>query len=286
MQPSTSGLRTLTLGDLVTRFRDEHCPHRRGGHVEIVVLNAFLRSEPAGKMLSDLTPQDFAIYRDRRLKSVRADTIIRELGLIQRILELARIEWNIPLPANPVKAIRKPKGSRPRDRRLKPGELDKIIAASQVARNPLLLPAVQLAIATAMRRGELLNARWGHVDWRASTLFIPLTKNGEPRTIPLTEQAKHVLAGVALDWCDEAKIIPLSAEALKLGWQRLTRRAGIDDLHFHDLRHEAVSRFFERGLTVPEVALISGHRDPRMLFRYTHLRAEDLAKKLAAVSTR
>ena len=63
----------------------------------------------------------------------------------------------------------------------------------------------------------------------------------------------------------------ISAEAAKLGWQRLTKRAGIEDLHFHDLRHEAVSRFFELGLTVPEVALISGHKDPRMLFRYTHI---------------
>lgn len=59
------------------------------------------------------------------------------------------------------------------------------------------------------------------------------------------------------------------------------KRAGVPDHHFHDLRHEAVSRFFERGLSVPEVALISGHRDPRMLFRYTHLRAEDVAAKLA-----
>jgi integrase len=75
-----------------------------------------------------------------------------------------------------------------------------------------------------------------------------------------------------------------TARALKLAWRRLTRRAGLDDLHFHDLRHEAVSRFFEKGLTVPEVALISGHRDPRMLFRYTHPRPEDIAVKLQGSS--
>ncbi len=67
---------------------------------------------------------------------------------------------------------------------------------------------------------------------------------------------------------------------MRQAWDRLCRRAAIEDLHFHDLRHEAISRFFERGLSVPEVALISGHRDYRMLFRYTHLRAEDVAKKL------
>ncbi|MDA0341679.1 MAG: tyrosine-type recombinase/integrase [Proteobacteria bacterium] len=72
----------------------------------------------------------------------------------------------------------------------------------------------------------------------------------------------------------------MSPNAVRLSWGRLTHRAGIEDLHFHDLRHEAISRFFEMGLSVPEVALISGHRDPRMLFRYTHLRAEDVARKL------
>jgi integrase len=69
-------------------------------------------------------------------------------------------------------------------------------------------------------------------------------------------------------------------------WFRAVRRLGLEDLRFHDLRHEAVSRFFEMGLSVPEVALISGHRDPRMLFRYTHLRPEDLARKLAKVNQR
>jgi integrase len=72
----------------------------------------------------------------------------------------------------------------------------------------------------------------------------------------------------------------MTKDAAKMAWKRLVKRAGLKDLRFHDLRHEAISRFFERGLSVPEVALISGHRDPRMLFRYTHPRAEDIAAKL------
>lgn len=79
---------------------------------------------------------------------------------------------------------------------------------------------------------------------------------------------------------DAPVIFPVSANALQLAWQRLKKRQGMPNLRFHDLRHEAISRLFERGLSLPEVALISGHKDPRMLLRYTHLRAEDLAKKL------
>jgi len=145
-------------------------------------------------------------------------------------------------------------------------------------RSPLLAPIIRFAIETGMRRGEIVNVRWEDIDFETSTLHIPITKNGHSRTIPLTEEAGGILK--ALPSADE-RVFPVSGNAIRLAWDRLKRRVGIEDLHFHDLRHEAISRFFEMGLSVPEVALISGHRDYRMLFRYTHLRAEDVAKKLA-----
>ena len=283
VSPDRSILRRLSLGDLLRRFRDEVCPNRRGQSVETFTINGFLRSDLASKWLAEITPEGFAAYRDQRLKLVRAGTVNRELGLIQRIWEVAKVEWGIPLPENPMKSISKPKADKPRERRLRAGEWDRLVEASRESRNPFLLPLVQLALATGMRRGELLNAHWGDLNWTASTLHIPWSKTGEPRTIPLSGQAKRLLAGLGVIWSSDDRVIPISTEAAKLSWQRLTRRAGIEDLRFHDLRHEAVSRFFELGLTVPEVALISGHKDPRMLFRYTHLRAADVAKKIHAI---
>src|SRR5215472_18106296 len=79
-------------------------------------------------------------------------------------------------------------------------------------------------------------------------------------------------------------VFTISANALRLALDRLRRRAGVLELRFHDLRHEAVSRFFEKGLNVPEVAMISGHRDLRMLFRYTHPKPEEVAAKLGTSS--
>jgi len=73
---------------------------------------------------------------------------------------------------------------------------------------------------------------------------------------------------------------PINASAFRLAWERLRKRADLCDLRFHDLRHEAISRFFEMGLSVPKVAVISGHKDARTLFRYTHLRAEDFVEKI------
>ncbi len=112
----------------------------------------------------------------------------------------------------------------------------------------------------------------------APTIRILKTKNGHPRTIPLTPKAVEILSSMART---EERVFPVTPNAVRLAWERLRRRAGLEDLRLHDLRHEAVSRFFEYGLTVPEVALISGHRDPRMLSRYTHLRPEKVAEKLA-----
>ena len=103
--------------------------------------------------------------------------------------------------------------------------------------------------------------------------LIPETKNGHQRKIPISYKAWTIFKEVPLPF-------PVSSNALKLAWSRLKKKGNIKDLHFHDLRHEAISRFFEKGLSIPEVALISGHKDVRMLFRYTHLKAEDILRKL------
>jgi integrase len=181
------------------------------------------------------------------------------------------------MAANPVQQIAVPEAQKPRERRLEDNESN-ILASAALASAWYLRPLIALAIETGMRRGELLSIRWKDVDQTARTIRILKTKNGHPRTIPLTPKAIEVLS--SLERKDE-RVFPVTPNAVRLAWERLRRRAGLEDLRLHDLRHEAVSRFFEYGLTVPEVALISGHRDPRMLSRYTHLRPEKVAENLA-----
>jgi integrase len=127
-----------------------------------------------------------------------------------------------------------------------------------------------------MRRSEILNLRWVDVDLDSG--FAPLfdPKNGEDRRVPLTKTARDVLSKLPNQ--DEI-VFPISANCVRLAWERCRNKAGISDLRFHDLRHEAVSRFFEMGMSVPEVALISGHKDVRQLFRYTHLNPTNVFKK-------
>lgn len=150
---------------------------------------------------------------------------------------------------------------------------------------PHLLAMVEFGLETAMRRGEVLRMRWKDIDASKRTLHIPKTKNGHARTIPLTARALAILDQRKLDGVPpEVSVFLTTEDAVKMAWRRAMKRAPLSDFRYHDLRHEAVSRFFEMGLSIPEVALISGHRDTRMLMRYTHLRPDAVAAKLARIA--
>lgn len=262
-------LQRYTLGDLVIRYRDTVTPLKKAAKVETTVLNAFLRHPICSKRLSDLGQGDFASYRDDRLKQVKPRSLQRMLSPIQNLFEVARDEWGLPIKENPVSKLRIVCESNRRERRLRDGELDRIIQAAGKTRNGLILPIILFAIHTGLRRSEILTARWDHVDTCNRLLSLPRTKNGHSRSVPLSLGAVAVLHDLERR-SDHGRIFPVTTNGFRLAWERLVRRAGIEDLHFHDLRHEAISRFFEMGLAIPEVALLSGHRDVRMLLRYGH----------------
>lgn len=270
-----------TLKHIVERYRNEVTVKKLSADSETYLLNAFLRQPIAKLTLAQLTPSHFTTYRDKRLKVVKAGTVNRELSIVKHALDVAVREWDVPIRINPLSQLKKLKVNNARSRRLTDEEYQHLMDAIDGTRNDLIKPLMDFAIETGMRRGEILRVKWNEIDWGSRTLHIPITKNGHARTIPLTIKAIAILDDLSQQSdADKNRPFPLSDEAAKQAWRRLVERSGVEDLHFHDFRHEAISRFFERGLSVSEVALISGHRDFRMLFRYTHLKAEDLAKKL------
>ena len=137
---------------------------------------------------------------------------------------------------------------------------------------------VDFAVETGMRRSEILSLRWENLSDQERIASLPDTKNGSKRDVPLTQKAANVIASIP---AHEENVFPTTDYAVGHAWDRLVRRAGIEDLRFHDLRHEAVSRFFEIGLTLPEVASITGHQTPTMLLRYAHADIQKVSEKLA-----
>ena len=131
----------------------------------------------------------------------------------------------------------------------------------------------------------MLNIRRSHIDLNRQTLLIPLTKTDTPRTIPLSSRAIEALreqlgGSHNVLPIQELPLFSHTPKNLTQAFRRFFKKHGLENLHFHDLRHDAASRFFEKGLNPVEVATITGHKDTRMLMRYTHLRAEDLVKRL------
>ncbi len=273
-------LRAKTLMELLDRYERTITPIKKGHASEVYRLRVLCRHRIAGLSLNKITPSMVAAYRDDRLKLVSPSSVRRELAVLQHCLEIARREWGIALPKNPVAEINKPSQGVARERRITAEELRRLRNALAKSRNQLLTNIVHFAIHTGMRRSEVLSFRWCDINFTESTVYLTDTKNGHPRTVPLSRLALDALPAKPSGAKTDDIVFPLSPNAIRLAWERLKRRAKIKDLHFHDLRHEAISRFIEMGLSVPEVSLISGHKDVRMLFRYTHLKAEKVAEKL------
>ena len=212
---------------------------------------------------------------------VTGSSVGSELALMKRVLDTAVKKWGYGIPYNPIKDIEFPKGSTARTRRLVGDEKKRLLIAASSQRNIYIASIIEFAIETGMRRSETLKLRWCDVDLENGFASLYDTKNGDDRRVPLTKRCMEVLMTVPQT---HEQVFPISATCLRLAWNRARNKAGITDLRFHDLRHEAVSQFFEMGMSVPEVALISGHKDVRQLFRYTHLNPSNVFKKYAAFS--
>lgn len=276
-QPSRL-LKEHTVKSVLERYKTEISIKKLSYNSEKFILDALIRQSFSNKTLDNVLLSDFLTYREARLQVVKAGTVNRELAITKHAFDIAIKEWNIPLRENPLSKLKKLRVNNARTRRLQDDEWQSILEAINKTRNKHIIRLIRFAMFTGMRRGEILRLKWQDIDRDLNILFIPITKNGYSRTIPLSLEALSVLAEIKKG--DGELVFPLTANSVRMAWDRLVKRAGVKDLHFHDLRHEAISRFFEKGLSVPEVALISGHRDFRMLFRYTHLKAEDIAKKI------
>ena len=277
--PDTRLAEQMTVRELSERYLKEITPHKRSVSSETYRIKAMLKRDIAHRTLAMLKPEHIATYRDERLAVASPATVIRELNSLGHAIDIARKEWGVHLSENPCRMIRRPKPPRGRDRRLQPGEEERLLEAADAGRNPLMGPLIILALETAMRQGELLGMTWDNVDLERRLAHLPLTKNGDSRDVPLSTRAVAVLQGLQ-ETASSERVFNTTKSAVEQAWQHLRERAGSADLRFHDLRHEAVTRLLERGWNVIEVATVSGHKELRMLQRYSHLRAEDLVSRL------
>lgn len=268
-----------TLRDALERYEREVTPAKKGARQERSRILKWTRDPLAARSMASIRGADLAAWRDRQLGAGTSPTTVRnDLALLSHLFTVAGREWGLESLQNPVRKITVPSPARARDRRLQGDEEARLLEACGQASTPWLKPLVQLALETGMRQGELLALRWERVDLGRRVARLVDTKNGEARDVPLSSAAVTVLRD--LSRCLDGRVFPLNGDQVAHFFTRATAQAGIADLRFHDLRHEATSRLFERGLNPMEAAAVTGHKTLQMLKRYTHLRAEDLAAKL------
>ena len=284
--------RRFTLGDALHRYEREVLPSKSESarKREPSTLRLWRAEDLDGKPLADLP----LIELDGQVLSrivgqwtaeerLSANTIRLRLALLSFLYNVARKEWGMTELINPVPLIRKPRLPRGRDRRLVGDEKERLLAACEKT-NPELADIVRFAIETAMRQGEILGMTWGCIDWEAHTVFLENTKNGESRIVPLSEVAEAVLDRQrARQKHPKGRhhlqpVWTYTREGMRASYNKALKKAGIEGLTFHDLRHEATSRLVEKGLPIMTVQAITGHKSTQMLKRYTHISAQTLVE--------
>lgn len=264
---------------LLERYRDEVSCTKRGERWERMRIGLFLRDEIAAVPLPALNASHFAAWRDRRLRSVSAGSVRREWTLLSHALNVATREWKW-LIENPIKDVRRPPPPQSRDRRITPVEEEALLFSMGVDKSKPPQNIIQrvgfamlFALETAMRAGEICSLKPGSIS--GSVARLPITKNGTAREVALSKEALRIIGLMP----DAETIFELATSQIDAHFRKAKAKALIDDLHFHDTRHEAITRLAGK-LDVLDLARMVGIRDLRILMVYYNATAKEIADKL------
>ena len=272
----------VVFSKIIARYQLEITPEKKSAARELSRLKC-LNKHFGELILPNITPTRIALFRDLRLsEGLSGSTVIKDINTLSHIIDIARKEWGYYLPSNPTKLIRKPKNAASRIRRLSSDEEKHLLKVAKKSKSLMMYHIIIFAIETGMRLGEIIGLEWADIS--KSIAYIYESKNGESREVPLSKKAlltinklpKH-FASKRIFWKWK------TTSGFQSSWQRLIKRSEINNLHFHDLRHEAISRLFEKGLNPMEVSAISGHKSMQVLKRYTHIKTKYLLKKINKV---
>lgn len=280
-----------TLRECFERYLTEVTPSKKDStqDAERRFIRQWLYRSLSLRTMSSIRGVDVAsVIREMEAEGKGANTIRLHLAVLSNLFSVAKSNWGMASLDNPVAGVRKPRLPSGRKRRLKPGEMGGILGAVDTNMASLIV----LAVETAMRQGEIAALSWDFVHLSGRAIFLPETKNSDARSVPLSPAAIEALSGVPLRSGKEGEkdesVFGMTSEGIDSAWDRARIATGIpsgwgdDALHFHDLRHEATSRLFERtDLDIMEIRAITGHKNLQMLARYTHLSTANLADRLA-----
>ncbi|WP_342653543.1 site-specific integrase [Pseudomonas sp. F3-2] len=277
---------SMTLSEALRRYKRDVSPAKAGERWEVLRLDRFDRElEWAGELMSRITSEQVAQWRDSRLAKVQSSTVRREMTLLSSVFEIARTEWKTCL-VNPVRDAKRPSNMPHRERRVAPSETSALLnrlgyVDGQPPQTMLqeLAYAFLIALETAMRQGEILGmtAQWVNLPERF--VRLPMTKNGSSRNVPLSMRAVELLTPLYTGKGASDRLFRLESASADTMFRRVRDELGINGLTFHDTRHEAITRL-ARKVDVLDLARITGHKDLKSLMVYYNATASELAQRL------
>jgi len=273
---------SITFGKLLEDYRDKVSVKKKGERWERIRIEKFLKDDLAKIKIADLSKSHFADWRDRRLKEVSALSVLREWALLSHCLQIAVTEWEY-LKVNPMAGLKKPQATPPRDRLITDKEIELLCFALNYAPDAKLETitsrvgaAFMFSIETAFRAQELCNLQWSDISGRVAKINDSKTYAGV-RSVPLSTKAMAILE--QCKGIDSELVFNVKTSQLDALFRKAKKLAIVDDLHFHDSRHLAITRIADK-LDVLELARAIGHKDLKMLLVYYNKSAADLANKL------
>ncbi len=277
---------TITGAQMLGRYSQEVSTLKRGCRWEQVRLKKLIRDyDVFSRSAAMISGPDMARWRDKRLKEVAPSSVHRELCLISAVFSKAIREWEIGVMTNPVLMIEKPKKPRPRTQRV--SDEDRIILEKQLGWNGNSRPqtleqwaafAFKLAVLTAMRRGEILSLDWREIHFERQYAHLDMTKNGEERDVPLSQQAIQLLKLLGPGKPYE-RVCPIEPGTLDALFREARRVTNLLHVRFHDSRREATTNIASK-FNILELSAITGHKDLQMLKIYYQPNPTDLAQRL------
>lgn len=281
------GLPKKTLAEALTKYAAEVSITKKGERPERLVLEAFARDYPklAGKTISEVTTTDLADWRDKRLKIVSAGSVQRNINLLKHVFTVAINEWRWA-KESPFKGLRAPGDNPPRTRLPQPSEVRRLCrwlgyrtGQRPATKQQEVALAFLVSLRTGMRAGEVLQLGDTTVDVaRRVARVAHKTQHltGKPRDVPLSTKALRLLRPVL----GKGAAFTIGSESLSAMFGKARDSLLIEDLHFHDARADALTRFAKK-VDVMQLARISGHKDLRILLEhYYRETASDIASKL------
>lgn len=276
----------ITYGELAI-MHVEHAQNHLRSHACVEMAHRLYLKPAFGKLrLDEVTPQAIE-RRFAELSQTLAPATIDRLRLVMnRSYRLAQL-WNLPgADRNPVAAVARPRYDNKRTCLLSAGDVERLLEACAKSPNPLLKPIVQLLLATAARKRELLQARWEHIDLDRSEWLIPMTKNGRSRRVPLSKAALAVIATLpryeGCPWLLPNASTRQPFDNIKRAWATACKAAGLPRLHVHDLRHASIGALVNSGVSLHVAGKVAGHLRPESTFRYAYIADTTLAAAVEA----